>query len=219
MAVVEELLAWQSLLRLTAVAEKSRERGFAVEVLESKDAAAARILTLAADAQSIGFGGSLTVAALNVIEALRAQGKELLIHGNPALSKEEKLAVMRRQLTCDLFLASVNALASDGTIVNIDGNGNRVAAMTFGPKQTVLVVGHNKLVEGGVYEALKRIATVAAPVNAHRLGCKTPCAVTGRCADCAGRNPGSICRITSVIRQCPSCSNIRILLVNDDLGL
>jgi hypothetical protein len=91
--------------------------------------------------------------------------------------------------------------------------------MIYGPRRVVLVIGRNKLVKGDVDAAISRIAEVAAPVNAYRLGCKTPCAVTGQCANCAGSNEGSICRVTTVIRQRPVMSDIKILLVNEDLGL
>ena len=218
-STVDEMLAWQTATKLTAVAEKLRARGFTVEVCASREVARERVLSMAEGAQSIGFGGSLSVACLNVTCALKEQGKEILNHGFPTLSLEEKLAIMRRQLTCDLFLSSVNALTEEGLIVNIDGNGNRVAAMIFGPKQVVLVVGRNKLVSGGVHAALARIAAVAGPVNAHRLGRKTPCAVTGACAQCAGSCPESICRATTILKQRPGCTPTTILLVNEDLGL
>ena len=218
-STVNDMLSWLSATRLEAVAQKLRARGFMVEVCATREEARAKLLTLAEPAKSVGFGGSLSVACLNLTRELRDAGKEILNHGFPNLSPEEKLEIMRRQLTCDLFLSSVNALTEDGIIVNIDGNGNRVAAMTFGPRQVVLLIGRNKLVRGGVHAALDRIAEVAGPVNAYRLGRKTPCAVTGTCAQCAGSCPESICRVTSIIKQRPGCTPTTVLLVNDDLGL
>lgn len=218
-STVDDMLAWQSATRLEAVAEKLRARGFTVEICPTREVAREKILALAEPAKSVGFGGSLSVACLNLTRTLREAGKEILNHGFPGLSGEEKLAIMRRQLTCDLFLSSVNALTEEGVIVNIDGNGNRVAAMTFGPQQVVLLIGRNKLVRGGVHAALARVAEVAGPVNAHRLGRKTPCAATGICAQCAGACPESICRVTSILKQRPGCTPTTILLVNEDLGL
>lgn len=218
-STVDELLSWSSATRLAAVAEKLRARGFAAEVCATRAEARARILEMAQSAGSVGFGGSLSVACLNLTRELREAGKEILNHGFPNLTPEEKMEIMRRQLTCDLFLASTNALTEDGVLVNIDGNGNRVAAMFFGPHQVALVVGRNKLVEGGVHAALARIAAVAGPVNAHRLGKKTPCAATGACAACSGACPESICRVTTIIKQRPACTPITVLLVNEDMGL
>ncbi len=218
-SVVDGMLAWQSRLRLEAVAKKLEARGFTVEVCATRDAAREKILAAAEGAQSVGFGGSLTVACLNVTRDLKAAGKEILNHGFPTLTPEEKMEIMRKQLTCDLFLSGVNALTEEGEIVNIDGNGNRVASMIFGPKQVMLVLGRNKLVKGTVEDAIQRIAEVAGPVNAYRLGRKTPCATTGFCANCAGACPESICRVTTVIRQRPVNTPTTVLLIDDDLGL
>lgn len=218
-STVDAMLTWQSTARLERVAGKLRKRGFEVTCCNTREEARAKVLELAADAKSVGFGGSLSVACLNLTREMREAGKEILNHSFPDLSPEERDEIRRRQLVCDCFLSSVNALTDDGIIVNVDGVGNRVAAMIYGPRRTVLVIGRNKLVNGDEQAALARIAEIAGPVNAYRLGCKTPCAVTGQCANCAGSNDGSICRITTVIRQRPLWSDIRILLVNEDLGL
>ena len=216
---VDEMLAWQRAKRLEKVAGRLRARGFEAEVCATRAEARARVLALAEGARSVGFGGSLSVACLNLTRELREAGKEILNHGFPTLSPEEKLAIMRRQLTCDLFLSSANALTADGVIVNVDGNGNRVAATLFGPRRVLFVIGRNKLVDGGVHAALERVRAVAGPVNAHRLGRKTPCAETGFCADCAGACPESICRAAVILRQRPSCTPTTVLLVDEDLGL
>ena len=218
-STVDGMLAWQGGVRLAAVAERLRARGFEAEVCETRGEARERVVALAREAGSVGFGGSLSVACLNLTRELREAGKEILNHGFPNLSPEEKLAIMRRQLTCDLFLSSVNALTDDGVIVNVDGNGNRVASTIFGPRRVVFVVGRNKVVTGGVHAALARVRAVAGPVNAHRLGKRTPCAATGACADCAGSCPESICRVVTIIRQRPSCTPATVILVNEDLGL
>lgn len=218
-STVDNMLAWQSGIRLEALAEKLRARGFEVNVCADLAAARAQVVSYAEPATSIGFGGSLSVACMNLTRELRDAGKEILNHGFPNLTPEERMEIMRKQLTCDLFLSSVNAITDDGVIVNIDGNGNRVAAMFFGPKQVVLVIGRNKIVTGGVHAALERIAAVAGPVNAYRLGRKTPCAVTGKCANCSGTCDDSICRVTTIIKQRPANTPMTILLVNEDLGL
>jgi hypothetical protein len=218
-STVDTMLTWQSTARLERVAEKLRKRGFETTCCANRDEARAKVIEYADGAQSIGFGGSLSVACLNLTREFRDAGKEILNHGFPNLTAEERDAIRRRQLVCDCFLSSVNALTDDGIIVNIDGTGNRVAAMIYGPRRVVLVIGRNKLVKGDVDAAIARIAEIAGPVNAYRLGCKTPCAVTGQCANCAGSNEGSICRVTTVIRQRPPMSDIKILLVNEDLGL
>jgi hypothetical protein len=124
---------------------------------------------------------------------------------------------MRRQQTCDVFICGVNAVTASGEIVNVDGVGNRVAASIFGPGRIVLVAGRNKIVEGGVAEALRRVKDVAAPGNTIRLNKNTPCARTGVCSDCD--SPDRICRVTVILDRKPSRSDIAVLVVDADLGL
>jgi hypothetical protein len=100
--------------------------------------------------------------------------------------------------------------------VNIDGNGNRVAASIFGPKRVVFVVGHNKIVDGGIDAAIDRIKREACPPNCRRLNKKTPCAATGTCADCS--SPDRICKVTVVMDRRPSQTDAYVLLVDEDLG-
>ena len=202
--------------RLEETAAALRRRGFTAECFATGAEAAARVMELAADARSVGFGGSMTVAALGLPEALAAAGKEIWRHGDPKWSPTEKMDVMRRELTCDLFLTSANALTADGRLVNIDGNGNRVAASIFGPKRVVFVVGRNKIVDGGIDAAIDRIKREACPPNCRRLNKKTPCAATGICADCS--SPDRICSVTVVMDRRPSRTDIQVFLVDENLG-
>ena len=202
--------------RLEDVAEALRRRGFDAECFATGADAAARVMELAADAKSVGFGGSVTVKSLGLVESMAAAGKEILRHGDPKWSPAEKMDVMRRELTCDLFLTSANALTADGRLVNIDGNGNRVAASIFGPKEVVFVVGRNKIVEGDVGAAIARVHAKASPPNCVRLDKKTPCALTGACADCD--SPDRICNVTVIMDRRPRRTDIRVFVVDEDLG-
>jgi hypothetical protein len=124
---------------------------------------------------------------------------------------------MRRQLTCDLFLTGTNALTMDGCLVNIDATGNRAAAMFFGPDKVIVVAGRNKIVNGDIDDAVRRIKGCASPPNTRRLNFKTPCASTGLCSDCS--SPDRICRITTIIDRKPRQTDLRVLVVNEDMGL
>lgn len=212
-----DILNWSGEKKCCMVTDALTKRGFKAVYCSTAAEAASYILDQATDAESVGFGGSLSVADLKLGSLLKDQGKEVLNHGMPDLTPEQKLETMRRELTCDLFLASTNAVTLDGRLVNIDGNGNRVAAMIFGPKKVIIVVGRNKIVEGGVEEAIARIKDKACPANAFRLNRQTPCAATGVCADC--NSPQRICRITTVLDRKPSLTDIRVLVVNEDMGL
>lgn len=201
---------------LTLVAESLRKRGFDVEICATKEDAAEKVMAIAKDATSVGFGGSRTLAELQLPEKMAAAGKTILRHGDPDLTPEQKMEVMRQELTCDLFLLSANALTLDGRIVNIDGNGNRVAASIFGPQGVVFVVGRNKLIDGGIDDAIQRIKTEACALNCRRLGRKTPCAVTGVCADCD--SPDRICRATVILERRPTRTPSTVILVDENLG-
>ena len=202
--------------RLEEVAEALRRREFVAECFATGADAAARVTELATDATSIGFGGSKTLSALGLADSLAAAGKEIWRHGDPKWRPEEKMDVMRHELTCDLFLTSANALTADGRLVNVDGNGNRVAASIFGPKRVVFVVGRNKIVDGGIDAAIDRIKREACPPNCRRLNKKTPCAATGVCADCSSLD--RICKVTVVMDRRPSQTDTYVLLVDEDLG-
>jgi hypothetical protein len=124
---------------------------------------------------------------------------------------------MKRQQTCDLFLSGTNAATTDGCLINIDGLGNRVAAMIYGPNKVIVVVGRNKIVEGDLIDGIQRIKAESAPPNARRLGRNTPCAVTGFCSDCD--SPDRICHVTTIIDSKPSATDLHVLVVNEDMGL
>lgn len=206
---------WLFEKKCRATVENLKKRGFSAAYCASLGDARAIILEAATGADTIGFGGSLTLAIMNLKEGL--PGKTFFDHAAPGLTPEESIAMRRRQLTCDLFLSGTNALTIDGRLVNIDGRGNRVGAMIFGPKRCIIVAGRNKLVEGGVKEALLRLKAEACPPNAYRVESATPCAKTGFCADC--NSPERICRITTVLDRQPNYSAITVLVVNEDLGL
>ncbi|HEY8909074.1 MAG TPA: lactate utilization protein [Desulfosporosinus sp.] len=216
MSLTEELLNWVSEQKCQKAVAALGKKGFTAIFCREKQAAYDYIIREASDANTVGLGGSLTVASLNVAEKLKELGKELFNHNMPGLSPEEKLATLRRQPTCDLYLTGTNAITLTGSLVNIDGLGNRVGSMGFGPKKVIVVVGRNKVV-ADTEDALKRIKTYAAPPNAKRLNYNTPCAKTGFCTDCD--SPERICRITTIIEYKPRLTDIRVLVINEDMGL
>lgn len=217
MSMTRDLLHWSHEQRCRKTVDALTRNGFTGVYCDTAQEAQAYVLEQAKGAQTIGFGGSRTIVDLSVEAPLAIQGKEILNHAHPELSPEEKLATMRRQLTCDLFLTSTNALTQSGWLVNIDGNGNRVASMFFGPQKVIVVAGRNKLVDASLDAAIHRIKTLAGPANAKRLNRNTPCAKTGTCADC--NSPERICRITSVIDRKPTFTDLHVVVVNEDLGL
>lgn len=209
-----------SLWEISKQAEKAAsaldKNGFKVTICKTSDDAADKILQEAGDAETVGFGGSLTAVELGLPKRFSDAGKECLIHGAPGLTLEERVEIMRRQLTCDLFITGTNAVTLDGKLVNIDATGNRVGAMAFGPKKVVVAVGANKLT-GDEKAAVQRIRDQVAPPNARRLSMQTPCAETGFCSDC--NSPQRICRIVHVMEKCPRLTDIHVFLIEDCLGM
>lgn len=186
--------------KLESVAAALRKRNWEVTVVSTAAEARDLVLKEAASARSVGWGGSETLKECGIRDALSNGQWQVLDHA----------------LIMDLFLLSANALTADGRIVNIDGTGNRIAASITGPKRTVYIIGRNKIVEGGLDEAIARIKSVACPKNARRLGRQTPCALTGQCADC--QSPERMCKVTAFFDYMPKGCNGRVILVDQDLG-
>lgn len=215
MNVTEELLNWSSEQKCKKAVEALGRKGFTAVYCRTKQEAFDYINKEAGDAATVGFGASMTITGLNVAEPLKEMGKELLNQYIPGLSPDEKLAILHRQPTCDLFLTGTNALTLTGCLVNIDATGSRVGSMGFGPKKVIVVAGRNKLV-ADTEEALKRIKAYTAPPNTKRLNLNTPCAKTGFCMDC--NSPDRSCRITTIIEYKPRLTDLRVLVVNEDMG-
>ena len=212
-----ELNDWTSEKKCRKLVENLTKKHFTAVYCATAQEAADYIMKEAEFAANVGFGGSLSVADLKLTTPLMNKGKEILNHGFPDLTPEQRMAAMKRQQTCDLFLTGTNAVTLDGCLVNIDGNGNRVAAMIYGPSKVIVVVGRNKIVEGDVSDAIRRVKNLSAPPNGVRLGKQTPCAVTGFCSDCD--SPQRMCHITTIIDSKPSLTDMHVLVVNEDMGL
>lgn len=216
MSLTEELVEWTHERKCLKAVDSLISNGFSAIYCPTPTEAFDHIIREASEAGSIGFGGSMSIAGLGVEERLRDAGKTILNHSAKGLSLEERLEVMRRQLTCDLFLSGCNALTLGGELVNIDATGNRAAAMFFGPRRVIVVAGRNKLVDGSLQDAIQRVKNMATPPNAKRLNFKTPCAQTGFCCNC--NSPERLCRVTTVIDRKPRFTDLQVLVVNANLG-
>ena len=160
--------------------------------------------------------GSMTTVDMGLWEELdNLSGVEVINPYQPGLSSEESLELRRKGMTADVMIASSNAVTLDGRLVNLDGMGNRVAAMTFGPKKVILVVGMNK-VAPDLESAMARVRHYAGPINAIRLGLNTPCVETGLCTDC--KSPQRICNMWSIIEGHMIKGRIHVKLVGESLG-
>ena len=189
-------------------------RHFDAYYCASSSEAAEKILSLIPKTDVVSWGGSMTMEALGVIDRVKKGGWRV-IDRSTAQSQGEKIEIMRRALLCDTYLTGANAISEDGEIVNVDGNGNRVAAMTFGPKSVIVACGMNKVVKTAE-DAISRARNTAAPVNAQRFDIRTPCKTTGSCADC--KSTDSICSYIVRTRLCKPAGRIKVVLVGEALG-
>jgi L-lactate utilization protein LutB len=173
------------------------------------------VLSLIPKGDVISWGGSFTVEVLGIKELARERGYEV-IDRDSAKSPEERVQLMKKALTCDTFLTSSNAISEDGQLVNIDGGGNRVAAMIYGPRQVIVVAGMNKVAKT-LEDAVVRARTIASPINHQRFGnLATPCNETGTCHDC--KSADSFCTYIVTTRMCKPAGRIKVVLIGEDFG-
>ena len=208
-----------TLVRLERVQKALQDNFFEATIHQTLTEAEDHVLNVILPAQkaaSVGFGGSATVAASNLLARLKAvEGLKVIDRNDPSLSPEGREELSRQSLLVDLFIASSNAVSINGELVNIDKLGNRVAAFAFGPKKVALLVGRNKIA-GDLHQALARVRLITCGANAVRLSQDTPCAKTGKCHDCKGAS--RLCRTTVITQRAFPPGRIHVLLINQDLG-
>jgi L-lactate utilization protein LutB len=162
----------------------------------------------------VGWGGAVSAAQVGVQEAVHA-GNYNVIDRDQFSDPAEKNRCMRECFNADFFITGANAISLDGQMVNIDGNGNRVGMIVYGPKHIIVVAGMNKVCPS-IEDAVKRARTVAAPMNQQRFGLNNPCTCTGVCADC--HSESSICNQLLITRNSKPAGRIKFVLVGEELG-
>ena len=195
------------------VVKAMESRHFEACYCETKEEALKKALELIPEGSVVAWGGSVTMDQIGLSEALH-NGKYQLIDRDAA-PPEERRKLMRQGLLADYFISGANAISEAGEIVNIDGNGNRVGAIVYGPDHVVIIAGMNKVAKT-LEDAVKRARTIAAPINKQRFGGTTPCAKTGSCGDCKAED--CICCQMLVTRVCRPAGRIKVILVGEDLG-
>ena len=176
--------------------------------------AVGKVLELIPAGSSVTWGGSMTIRDIGIPDALRQKGCYEVLDRDLVEGDEAKVQMYVRAFTTDVYLSSANAISEDGVIVNIDGNGNRVAAITWGPKKVIFVIGLNKVAQT-VEAALARARSTASPINAARFDIQTPCQTDGVCHNC--NSPESICNYVHFLRNSPRGKHT-VILVGEDLG-
>lgn len=216
----QEMRQWYRKTRVDIVLKNFRKNLFAAHYMENSQDALALIMNMIPKEATIGLGDSLTLKEMGALRALEEGGYHFLNPWRKGISREESLALRRQALTSDIFLTGTNAVTMDGKLVSIDGLGNRVAAMIFGPRKVIVVAGINKIAED-VEEAIRRIKNLAAPLNSrkHNLPAdfRPPCSDSGFCSEC--KPPHRLCCNTVIIEGCSrDKERITVVIVGEELG-
>ena len=188
--------------------------GFEAYYCENKEAALAKALELIPEGASVGWGGAMSAQQIGLLDAMN-NGEYNAIDRDKAPNPQAREQAMRECLLADYFITGTNAMSIEGQLVNIDGNGNRVAAIVYGPRNVVVIAGMNKVTDS-LEAAVTRARTIAAPMNTQRFGLKTPCSVTGVCGNCKAEG---ICNQLLITRNCKPQGRIKVILVGEELGL
>ena len=192
-----------------------QSRHFDAYYCATKEEALAKALELIPEGSTVGWGGTMTASAMGLQDAIR-NGNYKALDRDACTTMDEREKVQRDIFFADAFITGANGLSLDGQMVNIDGTGNRVAPIIYGPQSVIVVAGMNK-VEDTLADAMNRARTIAAPMNKQRFeALQTPCAVTGSCADC--KSPQSICNQIVITRNCRPAGRIKFIIIGEDLG-
>lgn len=203
-------------LRAKTIIKGLEKRNMEGVFCETKEDALSKALSYIEEGSSVTWGGSMSIEEIGLMDAVK-NGNYKVIDRSVAKNYEEQREIFSKAVLADYYLMSSNAITLDGELINIDGTGNRVACLTYGPKNVIMIVGMNKIVND-VEDGIKRVRNFASPPNTLRLGLKTPCSMTGRCGDCYGDT--CICSQIVVTRRQSAAmrGRIKVILVGESLG-
>ena len=211
---MSEIIEKRNRLAAEYTVKNLKSRGFEAAWVPDRAAALELALSWIPEGSSVGWGGSVSADEIGLRDAIR-QGNYIAIDRDTARDPAERKQLMKRALTADTFIMGTNALSEDGQLVNIDGNGNRVAALCYGPDSVIVIAGINKLAHT-LEDAVQRARTVAAPINAQRFAGESPCRRHGVCGNC--HSESCICSQLLITRTSMTKGRIKVLLVGEALG-
>ena len=197
------------------VIENLKKRNMDGYYCETAMDAVEKALSFIQKGETVSYGGSMTLEECGMMTALRYDSDFTLLDRANTKTQEERDKLYHEALSCDTFFMSSNAITEAGELVNIDGTGNRVAALIFGPKQVIVVAGMNKVCRD-LETAMVRARNLASPPNAIRFDKKTPCTATGKCGDCL--SPDCICNQIVITRNSRDAGRIKVILVEGEWG-
>lgn len=198
------------------VCKQLNSHGFKAKYLADRGTALKEALKLIPQEASVGIPGTVTVREIGLLDSLMARNSRVFHNWYPNLTKKEQNEMFMKELTSDWIVMSVNAIALDkGTLINIDGTGNRVGAMSWAPGKLLIIAGTNKIASN-VNAAMARARDTATPANTIRLNLSTPCATIGHCMDCDSSD--RICNVTTMLERAPTGRECHVFIVGEKLG-
>lgn len=212
--MANEVIEKRNALLAKTVISNLEKRHFEAYYCPTTAEALQKALQLIPEGSSVGWGGSVTIREMGLTKAIHERNYTV-IDRDLAKSPEETAELQRKCLTTDYFITSTNAMSEDGILVNIDGNGNRLAAICFGPKNVIVICGINKITQN-LDAAISRARFTAAPINAGRFDIKTPCKVSGKCHNCI--SPDCICSEVLITRTSRPANRVKVIIVGEDCG-
>jgi len=213
---MEQWEQWFQKKQVERAIDALKKNNFEALFISDSKAAVEEVMKRIPDGVTVGVGGSVTLTQIGLMDALGKRNIHLIWPIKQARNDEERLELIRKSFSSDIFLSSANAVTEDGKLFNVDATGNRVGAMFIGPKKVIVVSGVNKIVKD-IEAAEKRVKEWAAPQNAKRLNRKVPCVETGVCSDC--NSPDRICNIYVTLGKKPSRTEVTVILVGEKLGI
>lgn len=202
----------QKIERTIYALEKNNMKGY---FAKSNEELLELVKDIAKEGELVSVGGSMSLFESNVIDLLRSGRYEFLDRYKENLTPNDMKEIYRKSFCADTYFSSANAITEEGEIYNVDGNGNRVAAILYGPDKVILIVGVNKIVKD-VNEAINRNKEISGPANGKRLNTATPCANVGKCMDC--KSDDRICCEYTLIKRQRTANRIHVIFVNESLG-
>lgn len=212
---MDSSLNWVNEQKIKRTIESLNNNNMNGYLVNSKEELYSKIEQLVPEGSVVSCGGSMSLFEYGVIDHLRSGRYKFLDRYKEGLTPEQVTKIFKESFLADAYFASSNAVTEDGKLYNVDGNGNRVAAMLYGPDKVILLVGVNKIVKD-IDEAIKRNREISAPANAKRLNKKTPCAKVGYCMDCKSNE--KVCREFTIIASQIRKDRIHVIFMNENIG-
>lgn len=207
-----EFVVDEKIKRTISALERNNMEGYCVN---NKEELIEKIKEICKDGEMVSVGGSMSLFECGVIDLLKSGKYNFLDRYKEGLTKDEMKEIYRKSFFCDTYFTSSNAVTEDGMLYNVDGNGNRVAAMLYGPDKVVVIIGINKIIKD-LDSAIERTKTVSAPANCRRLNRNTPCHKMGECMNCNSND--RICNEYTLIKRQGTKGRIKVVILKEELG-